>query len=456
MTKIIALSALLIFFGAVAAAQEHGSDYRARYYLSLRGVQGQGLERLTPARPEENEARIRAGLQYRRQLGSRWQLNSNLRLVFLHQKLKNLRTLPGQSTANDVFFEARQLYLEAPYLWDDLPLGVLVGRKRFRDVRSWWYDNQLDVAQLQFNTTLLSADLSVGGRIVEERQAGSAEEQTGLKDSLFVIGHLDHHYYYGHHLEGYLIYENIDVNKNRIGHVVSMNEVIRPRSDLVWLGTRASGAWSLDWGDSIRYWVDIGTVFGETQNLFFEQRSGGKRRISGFENFDVNGGIGFDIGAAWTFLDNRLGLAVNYALGTGKGNDHLFLQPSIANNKGVLFGQTRYRYYGEFLNPQLSNLQIVNAFGGVKIAEQIWLEAGYHHYRQLHPENRLRAARLSIAPNGHDEHVGDAVDLVLGGKWRDRAQLQLILSGFRGGAAYEDLIKSRYAYRLATTLTLYW
>ncbi|HHJ40329.1 MAG: hypothetical protein AXA67_05610 [Methylothermaceae bacteria B42] len=447
---------LLACLATLSFANEPSPNYKARYYLSLRGVQGQGLDRLDLGRPEENEGRVRAGLRYWRKLGQRWKFNTDLRVVYLYQKLKNLRSLPGQNTANDIYFEARQLYLEAPYLWDDLPLGILLGRKQFRDPRSWWYDNQLDVLQLQFNTTLLTGELAFGGRVVEERQAGSAEEQTGLKDSMFVIGHLDHHYYYGHHVEGYLIYENSDVKKNQIGRVVSMNEIIRPKSEMVWIGARAHGTWKIDPASSIRYWLDAGTVVGQSQNLSFEQEKPGKLRVNGFETFDVNGGIGFDIGAAWFFHNETIGLAFDYALGTGKGNDNLYLQPSIANNKGRLFGTIRYRYYGEFLNPNLSNLQIISGFAGIKLAEQIWLEAAYHHYRQLNPENRLRAARLSIAPNGQDEHIGDAVDLVIGGRWGERAKLQFVASGFRGGNAYRHQLSSRYAYRLTTTLTFYW
>jgi hypothetical protein len=201
----------------------------------------------------------------------------------------------------------------------------------------------------------------------------------------------------------------------------------------------------------VGYWADIATVVGSTQDLQTTEFPNGDERIDDYQNIDLRGGIGLDIGFSWKSAEEDWGWAISYARGSGEvsGDERKhFIQPSISDNKGKIFGESRYRLYGELVNPELTNLQIISGFSGWRLTDQFWLEAAYHYYRQLEANDELSASALLGSPNGRDKDIGQELDLVLAGQWDDTQQLQLILSGFAGGSAFDDVTDSRQAYRV--------
>jgi len=450
------LLGLLAFPLAGSAWEIPGWD-SLRFYLAPRVTHGRGLDEAPQKRRRENEQRVRLGLRYSPMLGEYLRFDSDMRLVFVNRLLDNRE---NRHHNPDVYFEVRQLYLETPYLWSDqIPLGGMIGRKIFRDARGWWYDNQLDSARLQYHTTLLTSELSVGGRIIDERVASVSDPNTGLEKSLFVIAHTDYHYLYRHHLEGFAIFEHLDGDTHPIGHQFSLEQSARPKADLVWLGLRTSG--DLQPAKShLHYWLDLATVFGDSQDLTLKRQPSGDRKVVGFNNINLAGGLGLDIGFLWKPATEHWGFGLDYARGSGDGRgsstQHRFVQSEIVNNKGYHLGTTRYRIYGELLRPELSNLQIFSAFGGWQIIDRLWLEAAFHSYHQVNADNSLISSRLVVTPNGRHKHIGEELDLILGKRWGNGAKLQLIGSGFRRGEAFDGVSDTRYAYRIVLEMRVYW
>ena len=339
------------------------------------------------------------------------------------------------------------------------PVGLLAGRKQFRDDRGWWYDNQLDVAQLQYNSTLVTAEVSYGGRLIDERVI-SETQNIGFEDSEFLIGHLDYQFYYQHHLQAFALYQNDDFSNNNIGRVVGGGSSFNPELDLLWLGFRFNGLFSLPDRSKLNYWADFATVNGSERDFITTNLSPTRKSITRIRDIDVSYGYGVDFGLAWKAANNSWGLAVNYAFGSGDNSENdrqsSYRQPAISNNKGRVLGENRYRIYGELLRPELSNLQLFSLTAGRRLNDYYWLQAIYFHYWQIEADEELDASNFIVSPNGENKEIGNEIDLILVATWNENINAELTLSGFRAGSAFDNAAESKYAYKALLEIKLYW
>ena len=62
--------------------------------------------------------------------------------------------------------------------------------------------------------------------------------------------------------------------------------------------------------------------------------------------------------------------------------DHAFRQTGIQDNNDKFGGVTSFKYYGELLEPELSNLHILTAGIGRRFGRRMSLDLIYHNYRQ--------------------------------------------------------------------------
>ncbi|MEE9339110.1 MAG: alginate export family protein [Methylococcaceae bacterium] len=427
-----------------------------QFYANVRALYGEGVESDREGRTREDFEQLKLGMRYQRDLPYNWFFKGNIRGVFLHRQDRNDFT---KNETWDAHFEAREFYVENKQLINDLPLGVLAGRKQFRDDRGWWYDNQLDVAQLQFNSSLFNADVSYGGRLIDERVI-SESQNIGFEDSEFIIAHLDYQFYYQHHFQAYTIYQKDDFSNNRIGNVFDNNSSVNSELDLLWIGFRFNGLFSLADKSKLNYWVDFATINGSEREFTTFDLSSNQQVINDIRDINVSYGYGIDLGAAWKSANENWGLAANYAIGSGDSSDSnrqsSYRQPTIANNKGKILGNQRVRLYGELLRPELSNLQLVNVTAGHRFNEYFWLQGSYFHYWQIQADKQIDASILTISPNGKNKEIGNEVDLTLMATWTKNFNAQLTLSGFHAGDAYDQKADSKYAYKGVLEFQYYW
>lgn len=417
-------------------------------YSNFRTLYGEGIKSNSEGKNYLDIEELKLGVRYQHKFKYDWFFKGDIRGVFLHRHLDN--SLLTDSEIWDARFEARELYLENRYLFNDLPIGLLAGRKQLRDSRGWWFDNQLDIAQIQFNSSLLTGEVSYGGRIIDERTF-ALEENTGFEDTEFIIAHLDYQFSYQHHLQGFAIYQNDDFSNNRLGSVLDSGSRVKPELDLVWLGFRLNGLFLLADKSKLGYWVDFATVNGDQRNFETTNLSPDQQTISRIRDIDVSGAYGFDLGTSWKAADQSWGVAVNYAHGSGDNStdsrQSTYIQPAIANNKGHVLGESRDRIYGNILRPELSNLQLVSVTSGWRLNDYLWMQGSYFHYWQLEADTNLIASPLNVSPNGRNTEIGNAIDLIFMGTWRDNVLLQLTLSGFHAGSAYDQIAANKYSWQ---------
>jgi alginate production protein len=77
-------------------------------------------------------------------------------------------------------------------------------------------------------------------------------------------------------------------------------------------------------------------------------------------------------------------------------------------------GVNYFHYYGELLQPELSNMQIWTTAVGFRFWQSSSVEFVYHLYHQVHPAAFLRNARIDADPTGKRRAIGQEWDVVVG------------------------------------------
>jgi alginate production protein len=312
-----------------------------------------------------------------------------------------LKIEAGQSKpSEDVTLEVKEAFIWIRSLPGGLSLQV--GRQRFEDERQWLYDEELDAVRLRFQQAALAVELSASrDGLVRTDLLSSA---TGDRINNYVL-HASYRLPRETALEAYaIVRDDRDADRRRP----------------VFAGLRARGEPIED----LDYWLDLGYVGGHD----------GSKRIRGW---------GVDLGATYELqVGPKPALTLGFAFGSGDGDpddgtDESFRQTGLQDNEGDFGGATDFRYYGEVLDPELSNLAILTAGVGIRPSDKFSLDLVYHYYLQHRAAATLRDAGIDAEPSGRSRRLGSAVDLVLGFQeiW-DRLDGLLAVGYFSPGAAF--------------------
>jgi alginate production protein len=313
-------------------------------------------------------------------------------------KIEADRTKPNE----DVQLELKELFI---WLRPPGGLSLQVGRQRFEDERQWLYDEELDAARLRFRRGSLTMELSL------------SQEAIIPKDLLHSVGvdRINNYVLYA----SYRLLEDLTLD----GYAIVRDDQSAPeRRRPVFVGLRSRG----EPVEDLDYWLEIGYVGGRE----------GSRRL---------GGWGVNLGATYEFqVGPKPALTLGFAFGSGDRtpddrNDRSFRQTGLQDNEGDFGGATDFKYYGEVLDPELSNMAIFTAGFGIRPSDKVSVDLVYHYYLQPQAAATLRDAGIEAEPSGKSRHLGSGVDLILGlQEIYDRLELKAVLGYFAPGSAFPD------------------
>lgn len=279
--------------------------------------------------------------------------------------------------------------------------NLKLGRQRFQDEREWVYDDELDGGRLfhSFSRFALEVSLTrnsdkdllnrddkedVTNLVVYARYAPDTDDEIGL----YAFAQDD---------------EN-DLDNN-----------------VIFFGLHADGeAWK-----RLQYWLELAHVRGEKGST------------------DIRG-LGFDLGATYVFdFPFKPALTLAYAWGSGDedpgdGKDENFRQTGFQDNAARFNGLIRLKYYGEMIDPELSNLGIATIGAGIRPTRNTSLDLVYHDYRQVEASDQVRDWEIDEDPNGDSTDIGYEIDLVAGYRIRPHHKGSLIVGSFHPGDAFDD------------------
>jgi len=291
--------------------------------------------------------------------------------------------------------------------WVPFEGGVVsAGRSRMNDPRNWLFassDDKNDNIQLQYRGARDFVQLVAASR---DLLPSNLFEPEDLHRSLNTAVTYEHSFENGMRAGGYLLLQDLRDEGDSL--------------DRTYFGARSRGTVA---AGHIDYWTDTIVLRGTSGTTLMRSYA-------------------FDLGVIYKFLDPlQFHLVGSYAFGSGDrdpndGVDRRFRQTGIQENRFQYGGVSRFKYYGESLNPELSNVGIATAAVGFKPDTLSSVDLVVHHYELAQAANGLIASRLDRQPTGLSRNVGNAVDLVAG--YRDRTAVEFEFFGgwFMPGPAF--------------------
>lgn len=295
-------------------------------------------------------------------------------------------------------------------------LSVKVGRQDFDDVREWLYDKDLDAVRLFFDRERLGLELAVTQQLVAP-EPGERE------------------------VTNYIAYGSYRLARRAFADAyVFVRDDRSPRhetddrddSDPVWFGLRSYGRRILG---ALDYWLDAAYLTGRSVDVRF-RRGRFETTTRELRAWAV------DVGATYVFRGPALEPSVTAGVAFGSGDsdpgdrtDTQFRQTGLQDNEARFNGVKNFRYYGELLDPELSNLLIVTAGAGIRPTARSSIDLVAHHYRQDEPAPSIRRSRLDVRAGQHRQ-VGHEVDLIVGWLVDARFDLKIAVAGFFPGKAF--------------------
>ena len=318
-------------------------------------------------------------------------------------------------------------------------LGLQIGRQNFADHREWWWDTNLDAVRLLYNRGRINAELAVGKELWRVSTLEHIEPDE--KDILRVVSRLSWAWIPGQRLELFgLLHRD---SSGQAGFSTIFDEDLEDNSDanLLWLGVRASGrVGSLPLGQ-VYYWADVARLGGNDNVYEFSDAGSDFIRLDAVIPVSVSARA-YDAGLTWRFQDaGEFSITLAIARGSGDadlsdGVDGNFRQTGLHDNNGKFRGIDRFRYYGEALRPELSNLDILTVAAGRRFLHSSSIEVVYHRYSQVEAAPFLRDTAMRTDPSGLSTDIGSEIDLIIGFEEWDHLELEFVGGVFLPGEAY--------------------
>jgi len=368
-----------------------------------------GQQPLSSKRLQGNDENIKIGLQYEYFI-KKWKFYTDDRVI-LYRKHKN------DSTKTGIDLDIKELYWQSYGLFDNRA-NFLIGRKQLEDYRSWWLDRPMDVVGIFNLHDLYTYQLYLGGRLNNRTLLSNTTSLTAnLKHTVFAYLHLDYQYHYLNHLGLFLLKEKTTISNNN--------------RNLNWIGPRIYGDIYTENDKKIKYWADLGYNSGDVNH----------KNMSDFA---------YDVGTI--YMDNNYSLGISYA--NGGENYH---QPIFADNKSEFLQKyLKFRYYGEFLDPKLSNMGILSLYAFYKQTPNKLYAFTYHNYRQNNPSSILYTTNYIVNPNGIKKDIGNEFDFIYRFLVPLRYNYKVIFSYFNGGSAFNSVATKKDGFYAKFDFTYYW
>lgn len=267
------------------------------------------------------------------------------------------------------------------------PFELSLGRKNFEDDRHWVYDTSLDAVLAKYAQGTLQVEASV-----------SRKDKWDLDLAKNVPkGQIDNYMLY-------MTYRGIEDTRLH-GYAVKRDDraVVKSEGQPVIMGASVQGNPS----NSFSYWAEHAYVRGHDE---FNQK------LSGYA-LDAGGTYRF------TSLPLRPNVTLAGAFGTGDSNvtdnkNNAFRQTGLQSNESRYAGVSKFKTYGEVLDPELSNLKIYTVAVGFQPAPGITADVVYHRYRLHKIAEEIRnspiTAQLNQVDTQQSKDVGQGLDVVLG------------------------------------------
>jgi alginate production protein len=317
-------------------------------------------------------------------------------------------------------------------------LALQTGRQQIQDRREWWWDENLDATRLHYFGKKVTAFVGVGRELSHHSTLGRLDpEERGI---LRVLGNAKWEWADRQELGLFFLNHNDQSRRYAVNDVIRKDRVDDADARLTWAGIRGRGRIKSKVLGKTYYWFDLARVSGKQLDYDLSALNSTSDVVTSTSRRKIRGWA-YDLGASIELpFKFKPYLTLGYAKGSGDkrrgGRDTRFRQTGLHNNNGKFRGLSRFRYYGEVLRPELSNIAISTVALGVPVKEDRWIEGIWHRYRQPVADDRIPGSRLDIEPTGLSRKIGDEFDLVMSHRPNAAWEIEFTGGGFRAGEAF--------------------
>lgn len=365
--------------------------------------------------------KLALGMQYWHFFDKTWHFFTDFRIIPYYVDKNSF-------TKSDIRFDVKEFYLMSNGTFDN-QANFLLGRKLLKDKRSWYYNTSLDTVGIFNKHDLLTYEIYGGTRLNSNVIIdGTSANKHDLKDIKFFIAHGSYEYYMQNKVELFALYEDTATAEDR---------------KLGWIGFRAEGYLPRIL-PSFHYWIDLA-------------------RVDGTSNQETIGasvkGDALDIGAEYSFNQLKDKVTLSFARGSG-GENNNYTQPYLTNNRSdYLSRHLSFRYYGSFLDPELSNMNISSLFYSRKLdfTTETTAIIALHNYKQVVASNRYYSAtNYTVTPNGQSDDLGNEIDFIVGQYLQGQYDWRFVLAYFLGGTAFDGVASDKDGLYGQFNFRYYW
>jgi len=319
--------------------------------------------------------------------------------------------------------------------WGDIAgsgLSFQIGRQNFQDRREWWWDENLDSIRFYYNRSFFHTELAVAQELaVTGTDQGRINPQQ--RNVLRALGRVRWEWAAKQILSVFFLHQYDHSKRERIGDLVTKEFVDTNDVTMTWVGLRSLGELEFDALGEFSHWLDIAWVGGKETVFDHEEVSDTVVRVDSVERQHIQGWA-LDVGLTWeTQLPHNPSFTLGYAIGSSN-----FRQTGLQDNNNRFNGVDRFRYYGEILRPELSNLHIGTVSAGIPLLDNSSVEFIYHYYHQVNERDFMRSSRISADLTGAKGDIGHEWDLVIGLEEWQHLELEFVAAMFKAGSAYGE------------------
>ncbi len=336
-------------------------------------------------------------------------------LAFLSFELgRDIEDVQGRPPSGRTRLELREAFV----LWKDFveDFELQIGRQDFEDGREWLFDERLDGVRLVYDENDWEITLAVAREGLVRKDL-LRSNRTKAMDNFLISAERE-------------ITEDLDV----VGYFFRQQDQVEGETRN-FLGVQAEG----EVGSGLDVWLDAAVLRGD---------DGRGKSLRGYA---------LDAGVIYSFpAPGKPALILGYARGSGgetRKVDRGFRQTGLQDNEDRLSGLANVKYYGELLDPELSNLSILTAGIGFRPSRTSSLELIWHGYKQVDAsDDDIRESALRAEPNGDSRSLGFELDAIAAFRLGADLGLEVKLGYFRPGQAFDSqddakFAKARIVYR---------
>ena len=380
--------------------------------------------------PDKNRDRIRLDNEAQLELFYSW--NSNL-AFFLEGQVNYQQDLyrgNNGTRKNEVDVKRGESWI----FWGDIlksGLSLQTGRQNFRESREWWWDDDLDAVRIFYNRPFFHFEAGIAEQLFSlstQDNGIPAEDEKVFR----VLSRISWTWASKQMLGLFFLHQNDHSRQESIGKLIGDDDLDPVDGKVTWVGLRSLNKFSTSDHGKFDFWMDGAWVHGEEHNIEFDDS--GTEGISVVKIIEDNDfeGWALDVGLTWESpLSWKPSFTLAYAIGSRE-----FRQTGLQDNNDRFGAVSRFRYYGELLRPELSNLQIWTVGATLPFLQNSSVSALYHYYRQVDAQTFLRKGKIGPDPDGISPSIGHEWDLVVALEEWKHWELEFVTAVFKAGSAY--------------------